>query len=162
MARSAPSAASLSAIARPSPRPEPGTKAILPASGLSVISLHQSERTHVRGAASQHVPLVPDQLVAGDAALPRRPVILVVVEAVDPRGPQRRGEPAGVHRRIAAPPVLGEQPDVARFEGARLQRRGEVTPEDPDELGDRPGAVADRAADEPVALVGELHPIVLE
>src|SRR4051794_1972625 len=144
MARSAPSAASLSAIARPSPRPEPVTKAILPASGLSVISLHQSERTHVRGAASQHVPLVPDQLVAGDAALPRCPVILVVVEAVDPRGPQRRGEPAGVHRRIAAPPVLGEQPDVARPEGAPLPRRGGGRARGPPEVGGRPRARAER------------------
>src|SRR3954463_11516101 len=116
MARSAPSAASLSAIARPSPRPEPVTKAILPASGLSVISLHQSERTHVRGAASQHVPLVPDQLVAGEAALPRRLVILGGVEGIAPPGPPPRGPPAGAHRRIAAPPVRGEQPDAARFE----------------------------------------------
>src|SRR3954464_10902584 len=108
MATSAPSAASLSAIARPRPRPQPGPHALMPASGLSVISLHESERTHVRGAASQHVPLVPDQLVAGDAALPRRAMVLVVAEAVDPGGPQRRGKPAGVHRGIAAPPILGE------------------------------------------------------
>src|SRR3954451_16746314 len=156
MATSAPSAASLSAIARPRPRPEPVTKAILPANGLSVISLHESECTQVPGAASHHVPLVSDQLDAGDAAFPRRPMILVITEAVDPRGPQRRGEPAGIHRRIAAPPVLGEQADMTRLERARLQRRREVAPEEPDERGERHGPVADRAPDEPVALVGEL------
>src|SRR3954463_380791 len=139
MATSAPSAASLSAIARPRPRPEPVTKAILPASGLSVISLHQSERTHVRGAASHHVPLVPNQLVAGDAALPRRPMVLVLAEPVDPRGPQRRGEPAGIDRRIAAPPVLGEQADVTRLERARLQRGREGAPRELDEPGEPHG-----------------------
>src|SRR6478735_5313476 len=100
IATSAPSEASLSAIARPSPRPEPVTKAILPASGLSVISLHESERTQVRGAGSHHFALVPDQRVAGLAALPRRPEIVVLGEAVDPRGSQRRREPARVHRRV--------------------------------------------------------------
>src|SRR5919198_940325 len=106
MARSAPSAASLSAIARPSPRPDPVTNAVLPANGLSFMSLHESERTHVRGAAPHHVQLVSAQLVAGHAGLPRRPVVLVVSETVDPGGPQGRGEPAGVHRRRAGPPLL--------------------------------------------------------
>src|SRR3954451_5827464 len=120
MATSAPSAASLSAIARPRPRPEPVTKAILPASGLSVISLHESERTHVRGATSQHVPLVQDQLLAADPALPRRAMVLVVAEAVDPRGPPQRGTPPVAPRGKSAPPFLGKDPDVARLVHARL------------------------------------------
>src|SRR3954468_2030487 len=75
MATSAPSAASLSAIARPRPRPEPVTNAILPANGLSAISLHQSQRPQVDGASHHHVALVAHELRAADPTLPRRPMI---------------------------------------------------------------------------------------
>src|SRR4051812_15574904 len=162
MATSAPSAASLSAIARPSPRPEPVTNAILPAKGLSVISLHESECTQVRGAAPHHLALVSDQLLAAGAALPRRPEVLVRAERVHLRGAQRRGELPGVHRRIALPPLLREEPDVARRQRTRLERGREVAPQDLRELPERHRALADGAADEPVALSGGLHPVVLE
>src|SRR3954453_20573562 len=107
MAPSAPSAASLSAIARPSPRPEPVTNAILPAKGLSVISLHESHCAHVRGAAPHHLALVSDQLLAAGAALPRRPEVLVRAERVHLRGAQRRGELRGVHRGGGLAQLLG-------------------------------------------------------
>src|SRR3954453_6630666 len=162
MATSAPSAASLSAIARPSPRPEPVTNAILPSSGLSVISLHQSQRPHVRGALAHHVALVGDQLLAAHAPLPGRAVIVVLAQAVDPRRAQPRGQWPGVNRPIAPPPRRGEQPDVPRAERARLQRGGEIAPEDLEQLHERDRPVADGAAHEPVALVGGLHPVVLQ
>src|SRR3954469_20147857 len=162
MATSAPSDASLSAIARPRPRPEPVTNAILPAKGLSVMSLHDAEGADVGRARPHHVPLVADQLLAAPAALPRRPVILVVREPVDPGGAQCRGEPPGVLRSVALPPVRREQPDVARLERARLQRGREVAPQDLHELTERHRAVADGAAHEPVALAGELDAVVLQ
>src|SRR5690606_16646314 len=50
--RSAPRAASLRAMAWPSPRPEPVTNAILPARSLAIqFSLHQSEGLQVGGGA---------------------------------------------------------------------------------------------------------------
>src|SRR3954454_3913807 len=118
IATSAPCDASFSAMVRPSPRPEPVTKAILPLRGPSIASLHQSERPHVRGAPSDHVLLVGEQLLARRLSLPRGPEVLVLVQQIHPGCLQRLRESAGVLGRIALPPVRGEQPDVTRLECA--------------------------------------------
>src|ERR1700722_7038136 len=168
IATSAPSSASRSAITRPSPRPEPVTNAILPASSLVI---HQSpvlsakaNRVHVAGAAADH-----RQFVIRDcaivAALPGRAKVGVVREAIDPR----RREAGGERRRrlgcVKAPPFRPQEPHVPGFERAGLEHRIQLPAlcrQDVQHGDKRDGAVADRAAHEAIALVGELHAVVLQ
>src|ERR1700729_327874 len=168
IATSAPSSASRSAITRPSPPPEPVTNAILPASSLVI---HQSpvlsakaNRVHVAGAAADH-----RQFVIRDcaivAALPGRAKVGVVREAIDPR----RREAGGERRRrlgcVEAPPFRPQKPHVPRFERSRLEHRVQLPAllcQNVQQGGHGDGAVADGAAHQPIALVGELHTVVLQ
>src|SRR5579872_1400193 len=126
IATSAPSSANRSAITRPSPRPEPVTKAILPLSSLVIpsvsIAMPKADRAHVAGAAADHL-----KFVVGDspilAALPGRAIIGAVGEAVDPRRREAGGERGRRFRRIEAPPFGPKKPHVAGFERARLEHR---------------------------------------
>src|SRR5271170_849824 len=167
IATSAPSSARRSAITRPRPRPDPVTKAVLPLSSLvnSVSSVgEQAERAHVGGAAADH-----GEFVVGDRAvvapLPGCAVIRVVGQAVEARRGEAGGERGRGLRRIASPPFRPQPADMPRLERAGLQHRGQrrmVGAQQIEHRGKRNCAVADRAAHETIAFVGELHAIVLE
>ena len=168
MARSAPSSASRSAITRPRPRPDPVTKAILPLSSLGMRLFPQfgvkTDRAHVGGAAPDHRQFkVNDRAVL--AAFPGRAKVGFVSQPVHPRRRKARGKRLGGLGRIAVPPFGPQKAHMPRLERSGLENRGQTAMmpgEFIQNLGQRNGAVADRAADETIAFVGELDAIVLQ
>src|SRR5580704_2804680 len=173
MARSAPSSASRSAITRPRPRPDPVTKAILPLSSLGMrlfpqfgptSVLTKTDRAHVGRAAPNHRQFkVNDRAVL--AAFPGCAKVGFVSQPVHPRRRKARGKRPGGLGRIAVPPFGPQKAHMPRLERSRLENRGQTAMmpgEFIQNLGQRNGAVADRAADETITLVGELDAIVLE
>src|SRR5271166_4901788 len=168
IARSAPSSARRSAIARPSPRPDPVTKAILPASSLvmPLIPLFRpkSDGAHIRGAPADHFEFIA--LDCGVlAALPRRAIIGPVREAVDPRSREACGKLRRSLGRVADPPLGSEQPYVAGLERAGLEhsrKLGMMRGQRVEHRGKGNRAFADCAPNQTVAFVREQHAIILE
>ncbi len=124
----------------------------------------QAERAHVGGAAADH-----GEFVLGDrgvlALLPGRAEIGVVGEAVDARGREARGEVGGGFGWIEVPPFRPQEAHMPRLQRARLQHCGQLLVMRAQQVEQRShghGAVADRAAHEPIALVGELDAVILE
>jgi len=75
---------------------------------------------HVRGAAADLRQFVVDDLFRSRAALPGCLERLVVGELPAAQATDRGPQLTRLARRIAAPPVRREQPDVPRFQRARL------------------------------------------
>src|SRR6185437_8393990 len=168
----APSEASLSAIARPSPRPDPVTNAVLPLSSpvklISCCSLQragsQAQRAHIGRAAADHRQFVIDERGVV-ACLPGRAVIRLLRQMVDARRRCASGQRLSALGRIAAPPFRRQPPHMPRLQRARLQHRrqlGVMGGEQIEHLSYRRRAIADGAAHQAITLVGELNPIVLQ
>ena len=117
--------------------------------------LSSNQVAHVRGAAPDHVELVGDQR-AVVVALPGGAVVGIVGQPVALRGRagrRRARAPSSAHSRATS---RAQKADMPRLECARFEHGGHaivVLGENREQLRERHRAIADGAADQPVAFV---------